>query len=90
MGSTEAWRYYRIEFEHLEQTMVENILSLQDLIVQQTKPQPIIVQKKPGPNEKCPCGSGKKYEKCCRDNPDKFLRMLTEVATEVATKTSKT
>nr|QBK86885.1 MAG: SEC-C motif protein [Marseillevirus LCMAC103] len=23
-------------------------------------------KKKIGPNEKCPCGSGKKYKKCCR------------------------
>ena len=25
--------------------------------------------KKPGRNELCPCGSGKKYKKCCLDNP---------------------
>ncbi len=29
------------------------------------KPQPLRVEKKVGPNEKCPCGSGKKYKKCC-------------------------
>ena len=23
--------------------------------------------KKVGPNDPCPCGSGKKYKKCCRD-----------------------
>jgi SEC-C motif. len=23
-----------------------------------------------GPNAQCPCGSGKKYKKCCRDKPD--------------------
>ena len=23
--------------------------------------------KKIGPNDPCPCGSGKKYKKCCRD-----------------------
>lgn len=23
------------------------------------------VDKKPGPNDPCPCGSGKKYKKCC-------------------------
>jgi len=26
---------------------------------------PIISDKKVGPNDKCPCGSGKKYKKCC-------------------------
>jgi len=27
--------------------------------------QPIIADKKPGRNDPCPCGSGKKYKKCC-------------------------
>ncbi|HEY3313943.1 MAG TPA: SEC-C metal-binding domain-containing protein, partial [Bacillota bacterium] len=27
--------------------------------------QPIVVGKKPGRNDPCPCGSGKKYKKCC-------------------------
>lgn len=26
-----------------------------------------------GRNEPCPCGSGKKYKKCCIDKPDKTL-----------------
>jgi tetratricopeptide (TPR) repeat protein len=30
-------------------------------------PQPIINKKKIGRNEPCPCGSGKKYKKCCVD-----------------------
>jgi len=29
------------------------------------KPQPVKAQKKAGPNDPCPCGSGKKYKKCC-------------------------
>ncbi|MBR6006471.1 MAG: SEC-C domain-containing protein, partial [Clostridia bacterium] len=29
------------------------------------KKKPKIVNKKPGPNDPCPCGSGKKYKKCC-------------------------
>ncbi len=29
------------------------------------KPQPIRKAKKAGPNDPCPCGSGKKYKKCC-------------------------
>lgn len=37
---------------------------------QQSKPQPqkqepIRVEKKPNPNDMCPCGSGKKYKDCC-------------------------
>ena len=30
-----------------------------------TKPQPVRVVDKTKPNEPCPCGSGKKYKKCC-------------------------
>ncbi len=29
------------------------------------KPQPVRKAKKVGPNDPCPCGSGKKYKKCC-------------------------
>ncbi|MEI2992204.1 MAG: SEC-C metal-binding domain-containing protein [Blautia faecicola] len=27
--------------------------------------QPIVKEKKVYPNDLCPCGSGKKYKKCC-------------------------
>ncbi len=27
--------------------------------------EPIVKEKKVGRNEPCPCGSGKKYKKCC-------------------------
>jgi preprotein translocase subunit SecA len=30
-----------------------------------TKKQPVLTQKKAGRNDPCPCGSGKKYKKCC-------------------------
>jgi uncharacterized protein YchJ len=26
---------------------------------------PVVAEKKPGPNEPCSCGSGKKFKKCC-------------------------
>jgi len=31
------------------------------------KKQPVKKGAKVGPNDPCPCGSGKKYKKCCRD-----------------------
>ena len=34
------------------------------------KKQPKRVGKKVGPNDPCPCGSGKKYKKCC-GSPEK-------------------
>ncbi|MCR5009712.1 MAG: preprotein translocase subunit SecA [Clostridia bacterium] len=32
------------------------------------KPMPVRVDKKPGRNDPCPCGSGKKYKNCCGKN----------------------
>ncbi len=40
----------------------ENIMDLERLL---NPPVPVRVEKKPGRNEPCPCGSGKKYKKCC-------------------------
>ena len=34
------------------------------------KKQPVRAEKKVGPNDPCPCGSGKKYKKCCRDKEE--------------------
>ena len=31
----------------------------------EVKKQPVRSEKKAGPNDPCPCGSGKKYKKCC-------------------------
>ena len=31
----------------------------------QVKKQPVRKEQKVGPNDPCPCGSGKKYKKCC-------------------------
>lgn len=33
------------------------------------KQRPIISVKKPGRNTPCPCGSGKKFKKCCKEIP---------------------
>jgi ribonuclease D len=39
-------------------------------------------------NDPCPCGSGKKYKKCCLDAPDTkaLLKQLKERIAEVSTK----
>ena len=34
---------------------------------QTVKRKPVVKKVKIGPNDPCPCGSGKKYKKCCRD-----------------------
>lgn len=39
-----------------------------DFVQQATKQEPTIVTHAPGRNDPCPCGSGKKYKKCCGKN----------------------
>ncbi len=46
----------------LETDNPEDITDLERLL-NPTKPK--IIEKKVGRNERCPCGSGKKYKKCC-------------------------
>jgi len=37
----------------------------------QTKQRPIVRGDRPGRNDPCPCGSGKKYKKCCMDKDER-------------------
>jgi len=53
-----GWKY-KIE---LEPDKPENIKDLEILL---NPPKTSIAEKKVGRNEPCPCGSGKKYKKCC-------------------------
>ena len=53
-----GWKY-KID---LEPDKEEDISALEILM---NWPQPVEVEKKVGRNEPCPCGSGKKYKKCC-------------------------
>jgi SEC-C motif-containing protein len=34
-------------------------------------------------NDPCPCGSGKKYKKCCLDRDDAYSRQLTSVSVDI-------
>jgi SWIM/SEC-C metal-binding protein len=52
------WKY-KIE---LERNKPEDITDLEILL---NWPKPREAQKKVGRNEPCPCGSGKKYKRCC-------------------------
>jgi SWIM/SEC-C metal-binding protein len=40
----------------------EDITDLETLL---NRPKPVVTEKKVGRNEPCPCGSGKKYKRCC-------------------------
>ncbi len=53
-----GWKY----IIGLEPDKPEDITDLEELL---NPPKPKIAEKKVGRNEPCPCGSGKKYKKCC-------------------------
>jgi SWIM/SEC-C metal-binding protein len=40
----------------------EDISELERLL---NPPRPVVVDSRPGRNDACPCGSGRKYKKCC-------------------------
>jgi preprotein translocase subunit SecA len=43
----------------------EEIEAEEELIKNTEKVEPIQADQEPGRNDPCPCGSGKKYKKCC-------------------------
>ena len=53
-----GWKY-TIE---LDKDQPEDIADLELLL---NPPKTVVAEKKIGRNEPCPCGSGKKYKKCC-------------------------
>ena len=53
-----GWKY-TIE---LEPDQPEDIADLEILL---NPPKTVVAEKKIGRNDPCPCGSGKKYKKCC-------------------------
>jgi preprotein translocase subunit SecA len=58
----EGHRIFQNFFEIFESSFAKLIMSLK-LEVQ--PPSQSFSSKKPGRNDPCPCGSGKKYKKCC-------------------------
>jgi preprotein translocase subunit SecA len=45
--------------------ILENVTTNKE---RESKKEPTIKKDKPGRNDPCPCGSGKKYKKCCGKN----------------------
>jgi preprotein translocase subunit SecA len=43
-------------------------------VAQESKGEPIVAEPRTGRNENCPCGSGKKYKKCCGANLEADVR----------------
>jgi preprotein translocase subunit SecA len=59
---TEGYKIFKDMEEHFEK-MVKDTIPLLKIEVSKTPTKRI--SKKPGRNDPCPCGSGKKYKKCC-------------------------
>jgi len=59
---TEGYKIFKDMEEHFEK-MVKDTIPLLKIEVSKTPTKRI--PKKPGRNDPCPCGSGKKYKKCC-------------------------
>ena len=54
--------------EELKREKVAKVTSTNSADEATVKKQPVRTKAtKVGPNDPCPCGSGKKYKKCCRD-----------------------
>ena len=43
----------------------DDVEAEEDLVKKTEKVEPLKADKAPGRNDPCPCGSGKKYKKCC-------------------------
>lgn len=54
------------KIQQITKAFTDEMLSSLDNVCQEMKQQPISIGQKVGVNEPCPCGSGKKYKKCCR------------------------
>ena len=67
LGDTEKAEYYSREIERLEAEMDERLTDGEDIFFPEPVPMTPIVRSQPKiyPNDPCPCGSGKKYKKCC-------------------------
>ncbi|MGN1324764.1 MAG: SEC-C metal-binding domain-containing protein, partial [Candidatus Spyradenecus sp.] len=57
----------KTDFEHHERSLFKRVDGQWKFIDGElVKPKPIVnEQPRPGRNDPCPCGSGKKYKKCC-------------------------
>ncbi len=57
--------YFKGSDDEIKNKVIEQLLEQNKVLIEQRKTQPINILVKPGRNEKCPCGSGLKYKKCC-------------------------
>ena len=55
----------KVQAEPVRKQILNGTASMRSENGQKVKPTPIRREQKVGPNDPCPCGSGKKYKKCC-------------------------
>jgi preprotein translocase subunit SecA len=63
----QAFRFFldRVEEEIGKTMMAISINKIEENKKAERRDNPMVLKKGPGRNEPCPCGSGKKYKKCC-------------------------
>ncbi len=62
----QSWGENNIDFDFHKNQFIENDSKTENIDHEETPVSPIIkTEKKVGRNDPCPCGSGKKYKKCC-------------------------
>jgi uncharacterized protein YecA (UPF0149 family) len=67
-------RYGKRQDQHMLEELArrarskEDVEAEQELIKKTDKVKPLQSDRPPGRNDPCPCGSGKKYKKCCGKN----------------------
>lgn len=69
VGFIDAHTYLprEIELHGLEAIIIQHELDHQNgVLMFQHERKPVLVEEKVSPNAKCPCGSGKKYKRCCQ------------------------
>ena len=63
----EAFTLFEILLDKVKIDVIKFLLNMNLVLTNETeqKKQPLEINQKVGRNEKCPCGSGKKYKHCC-------------------------
>jgi peptide deformylase len=63
-----TWQPRELTLYGLEAVVVQHEVDhLDGILYMDHERKPVVVGRKTGANEPCPCGSGKKYKKCCKD-----------------------
>jgi len=69
---TLLFNMFKVDASHLfsleEWAQVFTEDEMQDILKEYRRSRTVHVEKKPGRNDPCPCGSGKKYKNCCGKN----------------------